>query len=157
MSPVEPLTAAQLRTIRNADTICFDLIDGQCDIRAIRIAEKSTSGFEETIEIPVGGGGRTDITGFEMLHTPHFHDSWKTVTSLLRAGDRITLIWSPDHHTNDLVRSAGLHADVLQLRIDRGEGQKLRRLTFEISTRVGVDNRARMIQTELTLGGLRHR
>lgn len=75
-----------------------------------------------------------------MVRSARFHEPWKTVASLLRKGDRLTLSWTADNNTG--VVRAGLHADDLKLVIDRGDW----RMTFIIAHSVTPDDSARMVR-----------
>src|SRR3954466_11095428 len=56
------------------------------------------------------GIDRPNLSCFYMIHTAQFSAPWRTITRLLRAGDRLTLSWLADNNT-DIVRDAGLHID----------------------------------------------
>lgn len=78
---------------------------------------------------------------FEMINSAQYSDVWRTLVSLMRKGDRLTLAWVADNNT-DNYRAAGLHGDHLKVIIVRGET----RLTFNLVTAVRPDNSARMIR-----------
>jgi hypothetical protein len=147
------LTSATLKALRSADMVGFYSTDGKARITAIREAEHSSTGFEERVDIEVGGGGSPKINGYELLVSAQSRETWRTVVDLLRAGDELHLHWGADANTNELMRQRGLHGDRLQLWVwrDRKSGDR-QRFVFEISSRVTLDNSARMIQTDLTLG-----
>lgn len=79
--------------------------------------------------------------GFAMVSSAQYSEVWRTLASILRKGDRLTLQWVADNNT-DNIRSANLHSDHLKLSVQRGET----RLTFNLMTSVCPDNSARMIR-----------
>ena len=75
-----------------------------------------------------------------MVSSAQYSEVWRTLASILRKGDRLTLQWVADNNT-DNIRKANLHSDHLQLSVQRGET----RLTFNLITSVCPENSARMI------------
>jgi hypothetical protein len=68
-------------------------------------------------------------------------ETWRTVVDLLRAGDRLTLVWLAGNN-NQYLRDAELFLDEVHLAVTRGE----RRLVFPVAHTVTPDNTARMIR-----------
>jgi hypothetical protein len=112
-----------------------------------------------TLELPgsINGSGMTSgilpddapkkfRTAFEYIQSARFSRSWVTTTAMLKAGDRLTVSFNADYHTNQYAGDAGLHVDVLMLHVDRGEGRKTQRFTFHVASRVTPNNSARMVQ-----------
>ena len=83
-----------------------------------------------------------EARAFEMIHSAQYFDVWKTIASLLRTGDQVRLMFNADGHSNEITRKAGLHVDTLSLEVMRGD----RWMVFQVSSRTGWDNTARMIQ-----------
>ncbi len=160
----EPITAPQLRALRNADDVVFNhRADGSGEIRATIEAAHSSTGFEQAVYIPcLTAGPLSNRTGFE--HMAKYHEGWRTlVHHVLRVGDVLVLDFRPDHGTTNYTRAAsgdpslldakhndggdhrhlhyaGLHVDEFWLRIERGT----KRLEFLVEVRVAPENSARM-------------
>ena len=146
----------EVKALRNADAICLDFNreKSASGIRAIKRAEDSDSGFEQTVEIPAGfditaynGMGQREALkvnyGFEMISSAKYDPQWRTIMDLLRAGDRLTILWTADNNSQ-LVEKAGLHMDSVSIRIERPNGK---RLEFHIHTQVSEANSARMLRS----------
>ena len=137
------LTAPLLRQIRTADSVVFrhkfhrDTIElthklRPSDDKSLTILE---AGIIETYSIPFD-------SAFSMIGSAQFSESWRTIATMLRAGDEIRLEWLPDYHSNDYARMVGLHVDVVRLDVRRKDN----RLTFDLNQSVCPDNSARMMQ-----------
>lgn len=70
-----------------------------------------------------------------------------TFISLLRPGDEVSLWWYYDAGNGYLER-AGLHKDVLRVKITRYLKRQTKRFTFAIASSVCEDNSARMLSTK---------
>lgn len=159
LTTTEALTTQNLRALRNATAVVFTArADGTAEIRAIRDADRSSSGFEDSVSIPVGNASQRTLTGF--AHMSSYHEGWRTmVQHVLRAGDQVALSFRADYGTNNYARSArgdstllpegerdggiyyaGLHVDEFWLVITRGN----KRLDFMMDIGVCPDNTARM-------------
>jgi hypothetical protein len=160
------LNREYLKRLRDAQTVSFH--HGQYPFQCcIKLTDKAGAVLELEVGSSIQGGmqdrqrdRRRFTEAFEMIHSARFHDEWRTICYLLRAGDVLTLIWQPDHHTNSYCDEAhgtteagaftGLHHDVLSLRVERPVTIKgrdtVRRLTFHIDSRLTPDNSARMIR-----------
>jgi hypothetical protein len=68
-------------------------------------------------------------------------DTWATLASLLKPGDRLALRWTADVN-EAITQDYGLHRDTLHLLVTRGK----RTLTFLLADHVSPDNTARMIR-----------
>jgi hypothetical protein len=83
------------------------------------------------------------------LGVADFDETWQTIVSLLRPGDCIKLCWLRDGYSNDYLRKASVHADRLDVVVER-KGSKpnsrLRRMRFMLSVQCCEDNTARMIR-----------
>jgi hypothetical protein len=64
-----------------------------------------------------------------------------TIINLLKAGDLVRLQFVADNNS-EVMRSAGMHSDVLQLFVARGSKQ----MVFWLDDSIGPDNSARMIR-----------
>lgn len=152
------IDAAQLRKLRKARGVVFNAKRGTDRVYgSIRMIAVDDS--ELTLDCPAsithaGGWGdqarnrRSDFTeAFEYIQAARFHTEWQTIAQLIRVGDKLTLRFQADYHTNSLCDAAGLHADTLTLQVDRGEwGQGGKRFHFYVEYRVTLDNSARMIR-----------
>jgi hypothetical protein len=159
------LTKIQIAALRKANRIVFSHREGDKDgdsvIRAIkenRPSEKDPFAQDVECEIPCSwsltdyaeGDSRITYTAqkagqfraFEMIHVAQYEECWKTIASLLREGDALTLLWKRNAWNTGNLTDVNLHGDGLDLQIDRGKT----RLTFHIRMSVCPDNTARMIR-----------
>jgi len=103
----------------------------------------------------------------DSISTAQYDDEWQTIVSLLKAGDRLELVWFPDYGTNQYLEHAtkrqspgnkrpvdlllpeydGLHGDRLSIRVNRtGRTGKVRTFQFHVRSSVAPDNSARQYQ-----------
>lgn len=167
------LSADDIRALKLATSVCFDHDEyGTGQIRAYRENRGQAQVFSETGrgERVIRVSSRMDKgqhTGYVHIGASQFSEHWQTVAHLLQAGDRVTLVWRPDWHSNALCRHAmgdglpdrhdnrpvdfaGLHADELSIQIDRpttrGGRPTFRRYTFMLDVEVNTNNSARMVR-----------
>jgi hypothetical protein len=83
-------------------------------------------------------------SGFEMIHSAQFSEEWKTIASLLRVGDKLTLHWQRGAWTTEAMAEASpkFYGDSLSLIVDRPKAS----LSFLVTLHVGENNSARMIR-----------
>lgn len=160
------LDAVQLAALRKADSVCFfhrpkpDTTGETSYINAIKRAKQSAADpFSQDVCVQIVCEHRlTDYSdsdskipydseafnAFEMIHSAQHENAWQTTASLLRAGDKLMLIWERGAFTTQHMKEATpkFYGDRLSLLVTRGE----RQLTFHIDTRVCEDNSARMIR-----------
>jgi hypothetical protein len=144
---VDGVTAQQVRALRHADTICFDhLPDGTG--RAIRRAENTGSGFEETIDVPVEssrvqnyGPGNGPWVGYASTLSAPYDTVTQTILRRIRTGSRVAFVWTRDN-SSPVTKAAGIVVDLLDVVVQNGTVAD----TFRASTFIGLDNSARMIQ-----------
>lgn len=144
-----PLTAQDIRTLRDADKIVFDHIGkernptGMGQIRATVPVKARGHAAEVEYKLVVGtyieaprsfkSGAdndpgtdvdmvEDDITCFEMIHTPGYSEPWKTVLALLRPGDVVFLKWYRGN-SNGYTEDAGLVRDEVSFQIHRPRGK----------------------------------
>src|SRR5438105_3158368 len=60
-------------------------------------------------------------TAFAMIGSAQFDRPWQTILRNLRKGDELRLRWQPDYHSNDYVKQAGLHGDVVSLEVRKNQ------------------------------------
>lgn len=164
------LTADDVKALRQAEKVVFRMTQGQATIeaglgdmlaepRAYTGAQRrvfpelSTGSSDRERTIEVSGSVRGSVeggfdslaahTGFAMLHTAQYTPTWTTIASLLRVGDALMLVFDGDAHTDENLRKARMHGDVLRLRVRRPNG---RVLTFDVASSTGPDNTARMVR-----------
>lgn len=122
------LTKQELRALRNADDIVFRFFNGKHTIEPIRRADHSDTGFEQRIEIEVGGSVENldwhstavVTSGFEMVNASQFNKEMRTIVGFLKVGDVLELKWVANNNSENMVR-AGLVADELRLEVRRGK------------------------------------
>jgi hypothetical protein len=151
-----PIDAVQLAALRKCTDVVFSHFKGESSIRAIKRKRACAADpFAGDVEMTVACETRwndyaTDcgiswpvpsFRGFEMFG--NYEDSaWRTIASLLKVGDVLTLEWSRDAASHETMRKLGLHGDRLRLLVVRGKA----RLWFELATSICPDNTARMIR-----------
>ena len=156
---VSTLTIEDLRAIRNADAVCFRTTPERSAIECIKKDRDEFGDKERRREIEIIGtvyngwdedGGRAHGVqmgyGFVHIGSAQFHETFRTVASLLKVGDSLQAQFRTDEATNGYCKDARLHADVLYLRVERTVGGKPRRLFFHIDETVTPDNSSRMVK-----------
>lgn len=140
------VTAAQTRALRHADSICFDTDQ----IRAIRRADNSSTGFEETVTIPVAlhrvdafDGSSGPFRCFAMTMSAQYDRRAQTFVRKVWSGSMIALTWTRGD-SSPITREAGIVVDHLDVSVSNNGGKLAD--TFRLSTFIGLDNSARMIQ-----------
>ena len=160
------LDAIKLQALRKADTVSFfhrpkpDATNETSYVSATKRAKPSGNDpFAHDVSIIIPCECRlTDYSdyenkiaydstawnAFEMIHAAQSEDAWQTTASLLRVGDKLTLMWERGAFTTAHMKEATpkFYGDRLQLRVTRGD----KVLTFHVDTRVCEDNSARMIR-----------
>ena len=88
--------------------------------------------------------GSDQFNAFEMIHAAQSERAWSTTASLLRVGDKLTLLWERGGWTTEAMEKATPHffGDTLHLQVDRGD----KRLCFHVRTSICEDNSARMVR-----------
>jgi hypothetical protein len=157
-----PLTRLDLAALRDADTVSFH--HNPADGGTIRASKrvKNVGPFDERerrYEFAVGSsfsGRHSNLetcSCFSMEHGARYSEEWRTVVTFLKAGDELTLHWSPDGGKTGYLERAvvakegpghgmELHADLLYLKVRR----KGKRFGFFLDASVCPDNTARMIR-----------
>jgi hypothetical protein len=160
------LDAIQVAALRKGDTVCFfhrHVPDTTGETSYICATKKHEANpidpfgpRETSIIIPVEWRLRdytrgekipydsADWKGFSWIGSARYHEEWVTIASLLRVGDKLTLLWQRGGFTTEAQANATPHfyGDSLSLLVERGE----RQLQFHIETSVSEDNTARMIR-----------
>ena len=161
------LDAVQVAALRKADTVCFfhrTVPDATGETSYIDAAKKHKPSpidpfapHETHIVIPCDFRLReytrgddkiafdaTNWHAFEWIGSAQFSEEWLTIASLLRAGDKLTLLWQRGAWTNESMRNATpqFFGDSLSLIVAR---EKVT-LQFHIDTSVCENNSARMIR-----------
>lgn len=161
------LDAIQLAALRKADTVCFfhravpDLTGETSYIGATKNHKPSASDpfapRETHIVIPCDFRLReytrgddkiaydaTNWRAFESVMSAQFDEEWRTVVSLLRVGDKLTLLWQRGAWTNESMKNATpqFFGDSLSLIVERAKAT----LQFHIDTSVCENNSARMVR-----------
>lgn len=144
------LTAAHVRALKHADSICFDHTGtGTGRIRAILRAENSPTGFEQTVEIPAlasrverHDGSDGDLRGFAMFTSAKYDTVAQTLVRHLRTGSQFVLMWTRGN-ASPVTDAAGLVRDELRIVIQAKNAKVAD--TFNVMTFIGHDNSARMV------------
>ena len=165
----EPLTRDDVAALRKADEIIFRSRPGASHIEAVvengfgdqprvytKVEQRLFPEFESAYNqerkryLAVGtsyanygeSAPTTHAVAFAMFCSAQFTDTWKTVASLLKVGDTLTLSWTADGNSNDYTKAVELHADTLRLVVTRGQ----QRLIFLLDTSICLNNSARMVK-----------
>lgn len=163
VATTEGLSPAQLKWLRDARSVSFHFTPGVgAEIRA-------RDGDEARLDISVAG----NVHGYDhhassramplcrayaSILSAQFSETWKSIASVLRTGDRLMLDFRADHFANGYTKAVtggqtydgtsfgDIHVDALFLRIERGEAPKVKRLKFLVDVTACPNNSARMIQ-----------
>lgn len=108
--------------------------------RTITVASTVASYREDSLRRAEGA----QVSGFHMVSSAQYSDTWRTLAQMLRVGDEVQINFIGNGSSNGYTKKAGLHADEVRLRIKR-KGQD-RDLVFLVSTSVCEDNTARMVK-----------
>jgi hypothetical protein len=150
------LTKDDVHAIRHADDICIHLSAKQPEglVRLIKRKPYGAKPFETDqehvlpakvrFETSLGKDALDKGTAECFAMSGIYHNQNGTVSNILRTlriGDELHFSFWPDAHSNDYVARAGLHADVVFLRVYRG-GKRIANWEFEQS--ICPDNTARM-------------
>lgn len=154
--PAAPIDAVQLAALRKCSDVVFSHFNDASSIRAIKRTRACASNpFAGDVELTIPCETRWNdyakdcgmswpvpsFRGFEMFG--NYDDSaWRTIATLLKVGDVLTLEWSRDAASHETMRQLGLHGDRLRLLVIRGKA----RMWFELATSICPDNTARMIR-----------
>jgi predicted amidohydrolase len=77
-----------------------------------------------------------------MIHSAQYSQTWKTITSLLKVGDVLTIHFNGDRYANGYSHKTTLHIDGLNLDVKRGKQS----LSFMVAVGVTPANSARMVK-----------
>lgn len=156
----EPLTREQLKNLRKSGRVHFwSSPKGAQITTTVATGERDGEGRAKEISyvIPVASlvramnerEGETPIREVAycsyMLHSDNGGENaryWRTITSLLKRGDRLELAWGRDYESNGNTKRANLHVDRLTLHVHRGD----KKLTFIIPTPVCANDTARTVR-----------
>lgn len=152
-----PLTAEQAKSIRDADSVCFDHTPAEDAattgnahgvIRAITEGHRHGATGQITVSIPIEvsrvqdfGRSEGPYTGFDMIGTATYDRNWRTVCRQIKAGSRIGLVWTRNN-SSPLTEQAGIVVDMLDIEVQNGNVCS----TYRLRTQVGLDNSARMVR-----------
>jgi hypothetical protein len=160
------LNAIDLAALRKADSVCFfhrkapDASGEASYIDAIKRAKvDARDPFSRDVSHVIACPYRlreyttgedkipfnsVDWNGFESISSAQWSEEWKTIVSLLRVGDKLTLYWQRGAFSTESMSTASpkFYGDGLSLVVDRGE----RQLTFHVHTSICENNSARMIR-----------
>ena len=109
------------------------------EVYAVIPVEFRLTDYTRGEKIPYGSDA---FNAFEMVYS--YNDEWKTIASLLRAGDSLCLHWQRSAWNTQAMENASptFFGDKLALLVTRGE----KVLTFHVDTSICEDNSARMIR-----------
>lgn len=148
----EILTRKQVNVLRKAGRVGFY---HRPSYGSIRVTERSGQRDIDHEEIRVESSVRAmredalDVAKTHFASVCVYSDTagdearyWRTIAKILRAGDRLEMVWSKGYDQNPNLDAAGLIRDRLTLHVHRG-GEKL---TFIIPTPVCKNDTARTIK-----------
>jgi len=139
------LTRADLAAMRAADAVCADR--DRSGASSLRLISEGRDGLEDrTYRLSADdavreyGGGKVG-TAYAYLAGARYSDAWKTITTLARGGDELTVRWTFGND-NGYLRDAGLHHDSVALILAHGT----RRIVLPLADSITPDNSARMLR-----------
>jgi hypothetical protein len=160
------LDAIQLAALRKANRVCFyhratpDATGLRSYIAAIKTTDRTKLNpfeGEQSLCFAVDFRLREYTTGddkipyngdaweaFEMIHSAQATEEWRTIVSLLRVGDKLTLLWQRGGWTTEAMQNASpkFYGDSLSLIVERAKAT----LQFHIDQQISENNTARMIR-----------
>jgi hypothetical protein len=131
--------------MRAADTVCTDR--DRSGASSLRLISEGRDGWEDRTyrlsadDAVLAYDGGTVGTAFAYLGGARYSDAWKTITTLARVGDELTVRWTFGND-NDYLRDAGLHHDSVALILAHGT----RRIVLPLEDSITPDNSARMLR-----------
>lgn len=147
------LTRQDIRALRAADSVTFHLYQGRASVRAHQERHNSSTGFDQTHEIPAtatvisyqkGEHGRpTDMEAFHMIHSARFNYTWPSILARILPNSTLHLAWTRGNDT-EAHTAVSFHADELHLSISRNGKSE----GYLVAYSVGPDNTARMVGKE---------
>jgi hypothetical protein len=140
------LTKEQIVALRKADSVSFrSQKNNNISIDAVRQIRKNGKLVrEDDYTIPVTTNLNEHFECFSMIHASQLDPNWLSITSTLRVGDKLSLVWNRGGHTTQHLESAGFAGDSLELQIKRKDSIKYQ---FIIAVEVGKANStSRMIR-----------
>ena len=160
------LDAIQLAALRKANRVCFyhraapDASGFVSYIACVKTTDRTKLNpfeGETTLCFPVDYRLREYTKGddriaydshtwnaFEMIHSAQSTEEWRTIVSLLRVGDKLTLQWERGGWTTEAMQHASpaFYGDRLSLIVERAKAT----LHFHIHTQISENNSARMVR-----------
>lgn len=145
------LTKLDILALQQADYLTVLLTDGVGRVMLSKQTKKSQKNpFEQTgahtLDAPiyVTNAGSQQGRFYSSLNFDRafYNTHIAAVAAQLRAGDQIHFEFYADYLTSEVMKKAGLHADVLRLHVRRGR----RLFVFEIDHVTAPDGAARMVQ-----------
>lgn len=100
------LTSADIRELRKCRSVAFYARWQEGELTESKIVGRDRDAADEDyvraqLEVPSSlqyGGAivrqNSDVRAYEHIGSSQFHEHWQTIVGLLRAGDRLTLMWS---------------------------------------------------------------
>jgi hypothetical protein len=164
ITAIHALTRADIKKLREADTISFHRSPTQSSIDAkLRKLTQATEQIVWEHSVPVHStlkwssledndqDGKKKLSEVAYCHVYHtgtnnIHMEWRTIASLLREDDRLELVWYRDAGSNGYMKRHGLHGDRLQIVIHRPHKTGFQHLLFLIESQCCENNSARMIR-----------
>ena len=145
------LTSADLRELRKSRSVAFYARWQEGELTESRIVGRDRDAANNDyvraqLEVPSSlqyGGSivreNADVRAYMSVLSAQFHEHWNTAVNLLRAGDRLVMMWSANGGRNDILREAGFAVDELSIRVVRGK----RQMWFHVDQRISRYNSAR--------------
>lgn len=138
------LTKDHIKAIRKADTISFhwnhdsDMVitskKGELEQRAVIKCDFKQNRYDDKYD--------KIKSAFYMISSAQYHQNWKTITSFLKPGDKLTLVWNVGSYSSPVLKDHGFVADTLDLQVQRGD----KYLNFFIGCQICLnDSSARMV------------
>ena len=156
------LTTVDIANLKRAKTLSFfHQCDGTVVVRLTIKSNLTNQEYELRVPSIIYGGSSKfggndysvdDIEGASFgIVTPEFSEEWRTVTDIVKAGDRLEVHWHMGGHTSQLLQKHGLVGDSIEIVIKKKARKDSRHpkpsLKFLLDVRITEkDSSARMFK-----------
>lgn len=130
---IEKVTKEYKKALKNADTVCFRLLEsGQSQLEIYK--KLNIDGFESESRMTIKVGTKTDIyeggiganykyeieKAFSSIHYSYDDLKWQTVVNFLKNDDEIYLEWIAGNNSNILDEN-NLSSDIISVKVKRND------------------------------------
>lgn len=142
------VTKDEVKALRKCRSVCFHYKNRESYIRAIVGEGKN----EYEVRIDCGSELICFESGKEIYEATYVDtfaqlNEFYTIARMIKAGDKLTLVWRAGNN-NQYLKQAGLFHDELLIKIERRTSSKMKVFTFKVGDAIAPENLARMIKTQ---------